>query len=843
MKVNYTYKKESDIDSFMADGSLIELKEYMNDLVLYSPLNDSFRAEFALYNKAAKYDIKPTVFTGGPFGSYLKIKSPYSFDLNNFDTIDTNARISFYLCNNKLVNSALVGLRKKDNFPEEGLPAGTYTLTVTVQGQPTTTLNLNLKTGSTLKTIRNKLLFELDPSIYPFELNSSSNDEDLIVLQSLYEAKPIKVSAGKDGTNLLDYFSVESIDYGSAPKFENSIFKLFNLEIKHIGNNVNGILKSYLKFILAKDEFYLVEWNSNSIDFDNIEIDFDDNLIYIFINGELKTVELIKNKLKNNGQTLVLCPDSELEYSFDELIIGKRCIHTKDFELPRTQLTKYNTQRPFIDFYFPENELKDGMVLTTNMQLGINCCICDSGIFYYYNAGAWRRASGSYMDTNDFATTSAKLTEYSYTGGVFFVRCFFVSDGITASYIDTPYFELDDELYEDTNGDTAAILIGDKEWSKDGEPLTEYLTGKTLVIKTDQGETTIIFSYPIDDASSISGSNSDNSSSDDSDDSENLKYEWTIQDVIDYINSYYPEGIAKCYKDSKDRVVLVSETKGADAYITVSGDAAPLIFGETTSGQGTDATAGTIDYTKFYDAVRTYTSKILLTEDEISDDQMRLYLKEALEYYKRYRATEQNQYTCTLKGNWQDGYELPSIIESQKDIIDIIFKPIFPILFYGSDFIDEGSENIFTLTLAQSLFGGRGGMKNSQGIVQDYYISLMGMQDFRQTLGLNPSWEILNNRIYIYPSLVTRFTHVAIKYKAPLSEEECLKDPDIIKYVHGKCLMTLGNVRGQYGAQFAFGENTISFNADQLYERGKALVDEVMETWKKQQPPLGFFFG
>lgn len=842
MKVNYTFKKESDIDSFMAEGSLIELKEYMNDLVLYSPLNDYFRAEFALYNKAAKYDSAPVIFTGGQFGSYVKINSPYSFDLNNFDTLDTNGRISFWICNNELVNSAIIGLRAKDNFPKEGLKAGTYTLTVTVQGQPTTTLNLNLKDGSTVKTIKNKLLFELNPAIYPFELNSANTEDDLIVLQSLYEAKPITVSDGKDGTNLLDYFTVENVDYGSAPKFENSIFKLFNLEIKHIGNNVNGNSKSYLKFITGKDEFSLVEWNSDSKTFDNVEIDFDDNLIYIFLNGKLKVVKLLENKFKNNGQTLVLCPDSNLQYSFDELIVNKKCIHTKDFTPSKYQLTKYNTQRPYIDFYFPENELKEKMVLTTAMQQGIQCCICDNGIFYYYNAGSWRRASGSYMDTNDFATTSSKLTDYSYSGKVFFVRCYFVSDGVTNAYIDTPYFELDDTSYEDSNGDTAAILIGDKEWNKDGEPTTEFLTGKTLIIKTDQGSVSITFDYPkssLDD----SNSNSDNSS-DGSDDSEDYtNYEWTIQDVIDYINDQYPEGISKCMKDSKDRVILVSETKGKDAYITVSGDAAPLIFGGTTSAEGTDATAGTIDYTDFYKAVRTYTSEILLSESEIPDSQMKLFLREALGYYKRYRATDENQYTCQLKGDWETGYEIPTIIESQKDIIDIIFKPIFPILFYGSDFISNGSENIFTLTLAQSLFAGRGGMKNSQGITQDYYISLMGMQDFRQTLGLNPSWEILNNRIYIYPSQVTRFTHVAIKYKAPLSEEECLKDPDIIKYVHGKCLMTMGNVRGQYGAQFAFGENQLTFNADQLYERGKILVDEVMETWKKQQPPLGFFFG
>lgn len=119
----------------------------------------------------------------------------------------------------------------------------------------------------------------------------------------------------------------------------------------------------------------------------------------------------------------------------------------------------------------------------------------------------------------------------------------------------------------------------------------------------------------------------------------------------------------------------------------------------------------------------------------------------------------------------------------------------------------------------------------------------MGMQDFRQTLGLNPTWEILNNRIYIFPSQVTRFTHVAIKYKAPLSEEEAMKDPDIIKYVHGKCLMTMGNIRGQYSGTISSGETNLTMNASELYERGKNFVDEAYKYWSSSQPPMGFFFA
>lgn len=817
MRVNYIYKKESEARNFSSNGSNIELKEYIDDLVFYSPLNDLYRAEYALYDKAAIFEKKPEVFTGGTFGSYLKVTDKYSFNIKNFESIEDNIRISFYLGSNKLINNSTIGLRKNNNFPDTGLPAGDYSLTVNVDGYPTSTMVLKISDGSTVKQVRNKILFSLDPVIYPFELNSANNETDLIVLQALYEGKTIKISDGLDGINLLKYFDIEPVEYGTAPSFDNTIFQFRNLKIEHVKNIENGNAVSFLRFTLFGDENQIIEfpWNNNAINLDNIEIDIDNNLIYIFVNGKIKVVEILKNKLIKNDTTLILSGDNGCQYSFDELIINKSCLHTKDFELDRKQLTKYTTKKPYIDYHFDGADLKNGMSLNSVAQSGIHCCLCDNGNFYYYSTGAWRPASGNFNNTNDWYTFVEKIKEYNFSNNEFFIRCFFVSDGVINSYLDVPYFEIDDEIYEDKEGNTSAILIGTKEWSINGDPLKEDLTGKSLIITTDQGTSSIDFETDF----------------------------YTIDETIKTINDYYPEGIIKSSKDGVDRVILVSETKGKDAFITVSGNAAPIIFGSAgLTANGQDANAGTIDYTKFYDAVRNYTGSPLIPM-EITDEQMRLFLKEALAYYKRWKGDEINQYTCQLKGNWKDGWEIPSVVENQKDIVDIIFRPIFPITFYGSDFIDNGTENIFALTIAESLFGGRGAIKNGQGITQDYYISLMGMQDFRQTLGLNPTWEIMNNRIYIFPSQVSRFTNVSIRYKAPLSEEDCLKDPDMIKYVHGKCLMTMGNIRGQYGSDLTTGEATLKFNADAWYERGKVLVDEVLDYWKKSQPPMGFFFG
>ena len=58
MNINYIYKKEFNPWNFTADGARIQLREYQSDLLFYSPLN-SYKAEFALYDNAGKFKVKP----------------------------------------------------------------------------------------------------------------------------------------------------------------------------------------------------------------------------------------------------------------------------------------------------------------------------------------------------------------------------------------------------------------------------------------------------------------------------------------------------------------------------------------------------------------------------------------------------------------------------------------------------------------------------------------------------------------------------------------------------------------------------------------------------------------
>ena len=72
-----------------------------------------------------------------------------------------------------------------------------------------------------------------------------------------------------------------------------------------------------------------------------------------------------------------------------------------------------------------------------------------------------------------------------------------------------------------------------------------------MIIETDQGITSIIFPEKEISEEIIN-------------EDEKL---YSINDTVEHINSYYPDGIAECSKDSKERVYLISETKGENAFI------------------------------------------------------------------------------------------------------------------------------------------------------------------------------------------------------------------------------------------------------------------------------------
>lgn len=824
---NYVYKKESNPFAFWYENKKISLREYQKDLLFYWS-GEEDKAEYALVDKSPVCESLPSIYTDGKFGSYSKVSSPLTFDGKNLESLTDNINLSFWVCANNVNGYYTLYLKKKGDWTT--LPAGDYSLTVQVEGEISRILTITLKEGATFSTLKNKLSFELDPNLYYIELDSEQTTSDTIALSTTLKGKTFKLIESSNGTDILSLLEISSTNYGTIPTENTDIIKLVSdnsyLKITHVSVTEDSKIVSKLRFSYGQGEISKttsIEWNSNGVSFDHVEVDIDSSVMYIFLNGELLKAVLISPIVRTPEKTILTINGTKNDtYSIEELIIKSKLQNKESFTPPDSQLTKYDTTRPYIDFYFSGSNVFNNSLskLTANCSDNIDMVLNYDGLFYYYSNGSWRSSDGSYNKSNDSYTFADYISEFTFTGkDDLFIRVYFESDGDTEAWLQELYFTLNDESIYGDESQTAAILVGEKEFPDDenGNPQTIEVGEKTLVIATDQGTTSITF--PEDT---------------------------TLDNIIKQIKEMYPAGITTVYKDAADRIVLVSETKGDGAYIKVSGDAADILFGNTKSAQGIDQTKNTLEnnYTEFIEKVKEYSSNDLIPI-EIDDDQIRLYLQEAINLYKKYRNDDVNTYQIQLKGNAKDGYEIPAVIEDWHDITDIIFKPLFPIGFYTGAF-DNDAEDVIALTLVNAMCGkgtANYGEFYGKGFQTDYYISMMNIQAMERILGLDPTWKVMNNRLYIFPNNISKYLTVTIEYKAPVDPIKAMRDPYIIQYVYGKIRMAQGEIRSQYGSQLSVSSIQMQFNGDTMYERGQQAIKDALEGMMKNQQPLGWLWG
>lgn len=816
---NYIYKNESKPELFCYENKKISLREYQKDLLFYWS-GETTKAEYALFDKTP-ISGSQTFHTNGRFGTYSKICKKITFDARNLESLTDNLHISFWAGVNSLGGYSTHFLTKKGDW--EKLPAGDYSITFQVSGEISRTVVLTLKEGSTFSTIKNKLSFELDPNLYLLEVDAEQTSTGNLAISGTVKGKTFKITDGLESNNLLDYLEVSEINYGSYPE-QNSNLVALNWEtgsftLEHVKATEEGKTLSKIRMTIKEGEIEKVTsfpWNNNGVVLDHIEVDIDSSVAYVFLNGELLKTVLISPIVRNPSTTTLSFGSDISEYSFEELIIKSKLQNKENFIPPTSQLTKYNNTMPYIDFHFSGNKIFQESLtnLVANCSDNVDLVLNYDGVFYYYASGAWRTSDGSYNQSNDSYTFADYINEFTFTGkDNLFIRAYFVSDGDTPVWLEDLYFTLNSETIYGDEKTTPAILVGTVEHS---EELID-LKDKTLTITTDQGTTNITFPSAM-----------------------------TINEVVEYIQQQYPEGIISVYKDKANRLVLISETKGDEAFIIVSGEASDILFGNNKTEKGENHERETIDdnYNKFIEDLKKYSSNDLIPI-EIDDEQIKLYLKEALNIYKKYRSDDINTYHLKLKGNAKDGYEIPSIIEDWHDITDILFRPLFPIGFYTGT-LDNDSEDVVALTMINTMCG-KGTMDYGnfygKGFQADYYISLMSLSGMDKILGSDPSWRVYNKRLYIFPNNISKYTTVTICYKAPIDPLEAMRDPYVIQYCYGKIRMAQGEIRSQYGSQLSTNSIQVQFNGDTMFERGKAALEEAVKGMKETQEPLGLIWG
>ncbi len=120
-----------------------------------------------------------------------------------------------------------------------------------------------------------------------------------------------------------------------------------------------------------------------------------------------------------------------------------------------------------------------------------------------------------------------------------------------------------------------------------------------------------------------------------------------------------------------------------------------------------------------------------------------------------------------------------------------------------------------------------------------YYLFLQKLEDFKLILGIDKFWEIIGNKIELYPK---RLHHsvIGIIYKPVLTEAEAEQEDWIKQYSLARCKIILGTIRSKLSGHNSAGIN-ISSDGEALKSEGKEELTALREDLKLLGTPMPIF--
>jgi hypothetical protein len=488
MKSNYFFRKASDGKYFNFKEKRIELREYSEDIVYYNSFT-SIKSDFYAFDSIPSFG-KHIIRDHGRFGNQIIVQSDIVYKKENFEALKDIGTISFYLGIQSITGYSKQSLTLKEG---EKITAGTYSFSLLVGREVLKPVIIELSENASISEIKNAIALELDPDIFKAELYYSGLDE--ITIRPIYKGEEVEILKGQIGYDLLSICDVSPLYFGCYPERDQNILTVNEgserIEFWH--KNINDIS------ILEIDLFYDDEikttlkstLNNNGNVLTNVELGFDYDVAYLFIDGKLEDFKKTGFHREKNGE-LVFKGTETNAYQFDEFIIYNKLKHSASFVPRDSALTKYTTSNPFVDFFWRGQEIESLNGLNIDGE-NIHFVMYANDDAYYYFAGSWRSSDGTYSQSTDLPTLLTKIENFDKSYDEIRVRVIFNSDGFDQSWIGNIYFT--DDNNDDKNSDlfgtedeTAAVLVGIPHLDN---PIDLY--GKKLVITTDKGTTEIEF--------------------------------------------------------------------------------------------------------------------------------------------------------------------------------------------------------------------------------------------------------------------------------------------------------------------------------------------------------------
>ena len=123
--------------------------------------------------------------------------------------------------------------------------------------------------------------------------------------------------------------------------------------------------------------------------------------------------------------------------------------------------------------------------------------------------------------------------------------------------------------------------------------------------------------------------------------------------------------------------------------------------------------------------------------------------------------------------------------------------------------------------------------------ITNYYLYTMKLEDFKKAVGVNQTWEILNDKIQLYPKDFRWNDPVGILYKPAITEAMAEQEMWIKNFALACAKTMLGRIRLKLSG-FNSGGINIAADGESLLSEGKEEKEKLLEELKFMGPPLPF---
>lgn len=126
--------------------------------------------------------------------------------------------------------------------------------------------------------------------------------------------------------------------------------------------------------------------------------------------------------------------------------------------------------------------------------------------------------------------------------------------------------------------------------------------------------------------------------------------------------------------------------------------------------------------------------------------------------------------------------------------------------------------------------------------IADLWIAMSAKESFDMVLGLQPTWEIVDNKLYLFPTPQGSI-RVGIRYAVMPSEEQLASQEWVTKATLALSKQTLGRVRSKYGSIPGPAGEGITLDGPALLEEGRAEWEWLLNDAMVRGDPLSFGIG